>query len=219
MKLRALDLFCGAGGASMGLHRAGFDVTGVDINPQPHYPFRFILGDALETDLTGYHLVWASPPCQRFTEMQRMHKNWHAHDDLIEPTREKLKAWGGLYIIENVAHAPLKTHLMLCGTMFGLRIAKHRYFEANFSLPILMPPCDHRDIYDPWHGNGRSAAKMRAAQGTMWIPSSGGASRKRGATGDIGNAIPPIYAEFLASHAIRTMRCEAIDRQSLEVPA
>jgi hypothetical protein len=135
--------------------------------------------------------------------MQRMHKNGAAHKDLVAPIREKLKAWGGLYIIENVANAPLQTHVMLCGTMFGLRIAKHRYFEANFPLPLLMPPCDHRDIYDPWHGKGRTADKMREAQGTPWIPSSGGASRKRGETGDTNNAIPPAYSEFLASHAKR----------------
>ena len=202
-RLKALDLFCGAGGAGMGLHRAGYDVTGVDINRQPYYPFAFVQGDALDADLSGYDLVWASPPCQAYTEMQRMHKNGAAHKDLVAPIREKLKAWGGLYIIENVANAPLQTHVMLCGTMFGLRIAKHRYFEANFPLPLLMPPCDHRDIYDPWHGKGRTADKMREAQGTPWIPSSGGASRKRGETGDTNNAIPPAYSEFLASHAKR----------------
>jgi hypothetical protein len=86
--------------------------------------------------------------------------------------------------------------------MFGLRIAKHRFFEANFELPLLMPPCDHRDLYDPWHGKGRTADKMREAQGTPWMPSSGGASRKRGETGDTNNAIPPAYSEFLGRHAM-----------------
>lgn len=202
-RLKALDLFCGAGGAGMGLSRAGYDVTGVDINRQPYYPFEFVQGDALDADLSGYDLVWASPPCQAYTEMQRMHKNSAAHKDLVAPMRAKLEAWGGLWIMENVKGSPLKTSVMLCGTMFGLRIAKHRYFEANFPLPLLMPPCDHRDIYDPWHGKGRTADKMRAAQGTPWIPSSGGASRKRGETGDTNNAIPPAYSEFLASHAKR----------------
>jgi DNA (cytosine-5)-methyltransferase 1 len=199
---RCLDLFCGAGGAGMGLHRAGFEVVGVDINPQPYYPFTFRQGDALDADLSGFDLVWASPPCQAYTEMQRMHKNSGAHKDLVAPMRAKLQAWGGLWIMENVAGSPLRESLMLCGSMFGLRIAKHRFFEANFELPLLMPPCDHRDLYDPWHGKGRTADKMREAQGTPWMPSSGGASRKRGETGDTNNAIPPAYSEFLGSHAL-----------------
>lgn len=155
--------------------------------------------DLRETRISLGHLLCVEAD----TEMQRMHKNSAAHKDLVAPIREKLKAWGGLYIIENVANAPLKTHVMLCGTMFGLRIAKHRYFETNFPLPLLMPPCDHRNIYDPWHGKGRTAEKMREAQGTPWIPCSGGASRKRGETGDLNNAIPPAFSEFLAMHALR----------------
>ena len=202
---KALDLFCGAGGAGMGLHLAGFEVIGVDINKQPYYPFEFRQGDALDADLDGFDFVWASPPCQAYTEMQRMHKNSAAHRDLVAPMREKLQAWGGLWIMENVAGSPLRESLMLCGTMFGLRIAKHRYFEASFDLPLLMPPCDHRDIYDPWHGAGRTADKMREAQGTPWMPSSGGASRKRGETGDTNNAIPPAYSEFLGTHALAVL--------------
>ena len=117
---RCLDLFCGAGGAGMGLHRAGFEVVGVDINPQPYYPFTFRQGDALDADLEGFDLVWASPPCQAYTEMQRMHKNSAAHKDLVAPMRAKLQAWGGLWIMENVAGSPLRESLMLCGSMFGL---------------------------------------------------------------------------------------------------
>ncbi len=200
--VHCLDLFCGAGGAAMGLHRAGFTVKGMDLNPQPNYPFEFEQGEAMDADLTGYDLVWASPPCQAYTEMQKMHKNSAAHRDLVGPMREKLEAWGGAWIMENVAGAPLRSHVMLCGSMFGLRIIKHRYFEANFHLPFLMPPCDHRNMYDPWHGKGRTATEMREAQGTPWIPCSGGASRKRGASGDLNNAIPPAYSEWLGGHAM-----------------
>jgi DNA (cytosine-5)-methyltransferase 1 len=204
--LRVLDLFCAAGGASMGLHRAGFDVMGIDINPQPHYPFKFELGDAMEADLSDYDLVWASPPCQAHSEMQKIHKNASDHPDLIEPMRKKLEEWGGLWIMENVANSPLKSHTMLCGSMFGLRIIKHRYFEANFELPFLLPPCDHSDVYDPWHGKGRTAEEFRAAQDTPWIPMQGGASRKAGITGDVSNAIPPAYSEFLAGFAMTILK-------------
>lgn len=77
MKLRALDLFCCAGGAGMGLHRAGFAVTGVDIEPQPNYPFRFIQDNALSIALDGYDFIWASPPCQAYTNAQRIQKREH----------------------------------------------------------------------------------------------------------------------------------------------
>jgi len=200
--MKALDLFCGAGGAGMGLHRAGFDVTGVDINPQPHYPFTFVQGDALAQDLSGFDLVWASPPCQAHTAMQHIRKNKEAHMDLIPETRAMLEKWGGPWIMENVKGAPLRTSIMLCGTMFGLRIIKHRYFEMSFQVPFLTPSCNHADVYDPWHGKGRTAEAMREAQGTPWIPASGGASRKRGASGDCNNAIPPAYSEYLGKLAM-----------------
>ncbi len=94
MKPRALDLFCGAGGASMGLFRAGFEVTGVDIAPQPHYPFEFIQGDALEADLAGFDFVWASPPCQAFTAYKRRKGHVKPKPNLIPATREKLIGGG-----------------------------------------------------------------------------------------------------------------------------
>lgn len=189
----------------MGLHRAGFEVSGVDINPQPHYPFEFRQGNAMDVCLEGYDFVWASPPCQAYSGMQKIHRNSAGHPDLVGPVREKLKAWGGLWVIENVAGAPLRSHVMLCGSMFGLRIIKHRYFEASFPLPLLMPPCDHRNMYDPWHGKGRTATEMRAAQGTPWIPIGGGDSHKRGRSGCLNNAIPPAYSEFLGRHAMQTL--------------
>lgn len=145
MKLRALDLFCSAGGAAMGLFKAGFEVTGVDIKAQPRYPFSFILGDALEQDLSGYDLVWASPPCQAHSAMKTMH-NAKEHADLIPATRNKLEAWGGLWIMENVVGAPLRNPVTLCGTMFGLgcedaELRRHRLFECSYA--ILAPECRH----------------------------------------------------------------------------
>lgn len=211
MKFKALDLFCGAGGASMGIHRAGFDVTGVDIKPQPHYPFRFIQTDAMTFDLSGYDFIWASPPCQAFTAMQNLRKNARAHSDLLEATRVRLMASGLPWIMENVKGSPLQTGIMLCGTMFGLRIIKHRYFESNIPMELKLCACDHRGVFDPWHGKGRTANDFRKAQDTPWIPVNGGASRKRGRSGDLTNAIPPAYSEFLCRQVIRVLERDQND--------
>lgn len=124
----------------MGLHRAGLEVVGVDIEPQPSYPFTFIQGDALEFYLRGFDLVWASPPCQAYSTA--MHatqaKKREGRLDLIPATRAKLQAAGIPYIIENVAGAPLaSSRVMLCGSMFGLRVIRHRYFECSF--PVTPP--------------------------------------------------------------------------------
>ena len=136
--MKALDLYCGAGGASMGLHRAGFSVSGVNIEAQPRYPFAFTKGDALEADLSAVDFVWASPPCQAYTRMSRgllqSQGRARAHRHLIEATREKLIRWGGPYIIENVPGAPLRNPVMLCGSAFGLRVQRHRLFESNVML-------------------------------------------------------------------------------------
>ena len=204
---RLLDLFCGGGGAGMGYHRAGFDVTGVDINPQGNYPFEFIQADCLSLDpsfVASFDAIHASPPCQAYTrkaaDWGRKRTHWIEHPDLVESTRALLEASGKPYIIENVVGAPIRTDLLLCGTMFGLRIIKHRCFELSFSAPYLLPPCDHRDVYNPWQGKGRSADKLRAAQDIDWLPTSGGASRKNGYTGDLYNAIPPAYTHFIGGH-------------------
>lgn len=190
----------------MGLNRAGFEVEGWDINPQPYYPFKFHHENALDADLTGFDFVWASPPCQRYTIMQNLHKNGNAHPDLIEPVRTKLKGSGLVWAIENVRGAPLFSPIMLCGTMFGLNIIKHRYFETSFRAIQPLCACDHRGTYSHFTGKNRTKQKMQAAQGTPWIPDSGGASRKKNITGDLNNAIPPAYSEFIGHQAIEIIR-------------
>lgn len=169
MRPKALDLFCCAGGAAMGLHRAGFDVIGVDIEPQPAYPFPVVKADALRPpfDLNKFDLIWASPPCQAYTGMQRLNTRApkRNHPKLIEPVREMLKISGRHYIIENVPGAPLIDPIMLCGSMFGLRVRRHRLFECSFWM--LRPNCQHNLEHEPmpvW-GDGRpSRQEVRKAR-------------------------------------------------------
>ena len=131
---RALDLFCKAGGASMGLHRAGFDVVGVDIEPQPNYPFTFVQADALRPpfDLGGFDFVWASPPCQDDSiGAARWKSAGRVYPNLIEPTRELLRGHP-FTAIENVPRAKLRRDLALTGAMFGLKTYRRRHFELSF---------------------------------------------------------------------------------------
>lgn len=148
--MRLLDLFCGAGGAGMGYYRAGFEVVGVDHKPQKRYPFEFVQGDALEYAAQHGHkfdAIHASPPCQahsRITPANSVHK----HPDLIPDTRRVLGSLGLPYIIENVGGAPLQNAIMLCGSQFGLKVYRHRFFESNVYL--MMPAHQpHRDNTPP----------------------------------------------------------------------
>jgi DNA (cytosine-5)-methyltransferase 1 len=199
MQLRALDLFCCAGGAARGLQQAGYHVTGVDIRPQPRYAGDvFIQADAMEVDWMGYDLIWASPPCQRYSCMRPELAD--SHPDLIGPVRDRLLALGTPYIIENVEGAPLRNPLMLCGTMFGLLVIRHRLFETN--PPIYFPPatCTHqrpvvtrgkrpdRDRhYACVVGHSSDLEFTRLAMGINWM-----------STREISQAIPPAYARWLA---------------------
>lgn len=146
--MRLLDLFCGAGGASVGYHSADFDeIIGVDINPQPNYPFEFIQADVMEWDgFAGFDLIHASPPCQVHSDLSSMLPKDHQHRDLVAATRDRLK--GCQYVIENVPGAPLINPTVLCGSAFNLRfdnyeLRRHRLFETSF--PLMAPPCQHRD--------------------------------------------------------------------------
>lgn len=207
-KPRALDLFCCAGGAGMGLHRAGFEVVGVDIEPQPNYPFEFHQSDALTFDLGGFDFIWASPPCQAHTLAQRIRKN--THPDLIEPTRARLRAAGAPYCIENVPGAPLIDPITLCGAMFGLRTYRHRLFEASFPLSAPNHP-EHtapmrkmgRPVQDGefMHivGNFSGAELAREIMQMPW------ASRD-----ELREAIPPAYSEFIGRTAMALIEAERI---------
>jgi DNA (cytosine-5)-methyltransferase 1 len=161
---RLLDLFCCAGGAGMGYHLAGFDVVGVDVKPQPRYPFEFIQADVLALDpafVASFDAIHASPPCQAHTAMKTMH-NAKVHADLIEPTRAMLKASGRPWIMENVVGAPMDAPILLCGTMFGLgvedaELRRHRLFEASYPF-LFVPECRHgqRDTIGVYGGHVRN---------------------------------------------------------------
>lgn len=190
-----LDLFCGAGGAGMGYSMAGFDVVGVDLEPMRDYPFEFHQGDALEYLIDHYQeydAIHASPPCQSYSAMQHIWKNREEHPDLIAPTRTALLSTGKPFVIENVVGSPLRQDLLLCGTMFGLRIIRHRIFESNVLLVAPNAKCDHSDVYDPWHGK-RDARIFREAMGVDWMRDAGGGKRK----GTLKEAIPPAYTQFI----------------------
>ena len=199
-KPKLLDLFCCAGGATKGYQRAGFYVVGVDINKQPHYcGDEFYQADALEFDVSGYDVIHASPPCQKYTRMQHIHKNKVEHPDLIEPIRQRLIKSGKPFIIENVVGAPLRIDLMLCGTMFNLRVPKHRIFESNIPMPLSPATCNHQDVYDPFHGGEMARnerVKFSAVMGIDWFMT----------RTEVREAIPPAYTEFIGKHLIQIMQ-------------
>jgi DNA (cytosine-5)-methyltransferase 1 len=208
--MRLLDLFCGAGGASMGYHLAGFDVVGVDIAPQKRYPFEFIQGDALEYCTKHGHefdVIAGSPPCQQYSVTAPLSVGNHPR--LVETTREAMRATGRPYIIENVPGSPLVNPLKLCGTMFPeLRVIRHRLFEC--SPVVWWPPgqCQHwgrcghfrlrnnqgKRVIQSFEncdflsvaGHGYIANDGRKAMGIDWMV------RK-----ELSQAIPPAYTEWL----------------------
>jgi DNA (cytosine-5)-methyltransferase 1 len=155
MKPRALDLFCCAGGASVGLERAGFDVVGVDIEFHKNYPGPMIVIDALKIEqvlaLSDFDLIWASPPCQRWSKAtpKRCRAN---HPDLIQPIRDLLARSGALTVIENVSAAPIRPDIILDGVHFGLPLERRRIFEVNFETDALRVGPRSRPAAGPNHG-------------------------------------------------------------------
>jgi DNA (cytosine-5)-methyltransferase 1 len=196
----------------MGLHRAGFDVVGVDIKPQKNYPFPFVQGDALRPPvrLTDFDLVWASPPCQAHSSVTP--ERWRSkHLSLIEPTRDLLRSAGMLFVIENVPGAPLRPDIVLDGTMFGANTYRKRVFETNFFAltPNVGTP------FGPWSRPGAVGVYGRTGSATGL----GGVARKRVSRGnlagwreamgidwmyarELAQAVPPAYAEYIGRAAL-----------------
>lgn len=189
----------------MGYYRAGFDVVGVDIAPQPRYQFEFHQGDALHYLAEHGHefdAIHASPPCQAYSRTGHLadaQGGRRSSVRLIEPTRSALVALGIPYVIENVEDAPLVAPLMLCGSMFGLRVRRHRLFESPVFL--FSQECAHRRQGRPvgvlsWGSwgheipsGGRLAASLADAQDAMGI------DWMRRA--ELAEAIPPAYTEYI----------------------
>lgn len=210
--MRLLDLYCKAGGCSRGYSQAGFtEIVGIDIQPQPRYPFKFILADALAppVDLRSFDLIHASPPCQRYSNGAKKWRTNGNHPDLIAPTREMLK--GLPYVIENIESAAeyLRNPIMLCGQMFGLGVFRHRLFES----PLLTLGPAHAahngkvgdgryhtvtghaggsSKRDGWKGG--STADWRVAMGIEWMTGS-----------ELAEAIPPAYTEWIGRQIISNL--------------
>ena len=202
MKPRLLDLFCGAGGAAMGYSRAGFEVVGVDINPQPNYPFEFIQYDVLAIENLGYTFdaIHASPPCQAYSRTARLHPEI-TYPRLIEQTRDLLEQLGLPWVIENTPPAPIRPDYQLCGTMFGLKTRRHRWFEASGAPLHLHHPCnDHSAAPVQVFGHGGDSSKYwtmdewREAMGIDWMT-----------RGEMAEAIPPAYTEFIGKQLLELL--------------
>lgn len=207
-RLRLLDAFCCQGGASAGYAAAGFDVTGVDIAPQPRYPFPFHQGDAvafIREHGAEFDFIHASPPCQLDSDCQRIRGN--THPDLIGPTREALNATGRPWVMENVRGAlpKLREPVMLCGAMFGLRTYRHRYFETGGGFALCQPghpqhaapqakmgrpvPPGH---YGQFVGNFSGVPLARQVMGVPWMNRDG-----------IRECIPPAYTRHIGAAFLR----------------
>ncbi|HZF42422.1 MAG TPA: DNA cytosine methyltransferase [Sphingomonadaceae bacterium] len=218
-KPRLLDLFCCAGGAGVGYERAGFEVVGVDIVDRPSYPLRFLQADAMTLDpdfLSSFDAIHASPPCQSYSDLAKRNGNAAEWPRLIEPVREMLVKSGRPYVMENVEGAPLLNPVVLCGTMFpGLRVLRHRLFEANFTI---VPPqhkkhpkvhtFDKRkshfgktnewtDFVQVTGGGNCTLAAAREAMGIDWMTK-----------GEINEAIPPAYTELIGRQLLAHLQAD-----------
>lgn len=217
-KPKLLDLFCGAGGAGMGYHLAGFDVTGVDIRQQPHYPFQFVQADALTFVAEhgrDFDVIHASPPCQAYSRIEKVVRGKLGlrspiRVDLVEVTRSALQATNLPYVIENVPGAPLIEPMMLCGMMFGLKVLRHRLFESNvFMLAPAHPP--HRGVFTNARagvsgfrhgathicvtGNNFLVDDARVGMGIEWMSAR-----------ELTQAIPPAYTRYIGEQLIQVIR-------------
>lgn len=226
---RILDLFCGAGGAAMGYHRAGFEVVGVDIAPQPHYPgqslelhgsFEFHHGDALDflaAHGREYDAIHASPPCQTYLNLGAVNRRLgrtYEHVDLIAATRDLLAEAGRPYVIENVedAKAELLEPVRICGTGLRMPLRRHRMFEG--SIPLSGVPCAHDRFTEPKYWTGWTKGQGRFSSTVVQVYGNGGGREQWGpAMGidwmtpdEMAEAIPPAYTEHIGAQLLAHLK-------------
>ena len=207
---RVLDLFCGAGGASMGYAKAGYEVVGMDIKHGKRYPFEYIRRDVMTLrpeDLEGFDLIHASPPCQTYsvTKHLRIAQGKSTNkQDLLGQVRSLLVVSEIPYVIENVKGAPLIDPVQLCGSAFGLKVRRHRLFES--SMELRGTDCHHKEqgkpvgIYgsmrDEIPGGGHTAKTMNEANQAMGIDWM--------IWGELVEAIPPAYTHYIGQQIMST---------------
>lgn len=196
---RLLDLFCGAGGAAMGWAMAGFEVIGIDLDPQPNYPFEFHQDDAVEfleapEWPVTFDVIHASPPCQRYANVTSWRGNQEDHPDLLDVVLDLLRARPTPWVVENVPEAIPNPDLVLCGTMFNLAVKRHRHFLS--SVPLTFPPatCRHQDLFPFMHKGERSYAD---AMGCEWMTNL-----------EAREAIPPAYTRWIAGKVLGALGLE-----------
>jgi DNA (cytosine-5)-methyltransferase 1 len=194
-KPRLLDLFCGAGGAAMGYAQAGFEVIGIDSAPQPNYPFEFHQDDALEFLESPewpvqFHVIHASPPCQRYAHVTRWRGNPDDHPDLLHRTVDALALRPIPWIVENVPEAIPDPDLLLCGSMFGLSIRRHRHFMSSVRLAA-PGSCRHDDLFPFMHKGERSYAD---AMECGWMSSR-----------EAREGIPPAYSRWIGGEVLKVL--------------
>jgi DNA (cytosine-5)-methyltransferase 1 len=207
---RLLDLFCGAGGAAVGYHRAGYDIVGVDIRPQPNYPFEFHRGDALEYPLAGFGAIHASPPCQDHSPLSNFHAT-HGTGWMLPATIDRLRPLPVPWVVENVV-GPTVTMggwwFNLCGSSFGLDVRRHRRFGSNRLM--LAPPCAHHWQTPRFRGIDRRQTTLASVVGVYGhLDYAGQAELRNAAMGidwmtqpELAQAIPPAYTEWIGGQLI-----------------
>jgi DNA (cytosine-5)-methyltransferase 1 len=207
-KPRLLDLFCGAGGAAMGYSRAGFDVVGVDIRPQPNYPFEFVQADAMDCPcawmISYFDAIHASPPCQHYAGVTAWRGDRDMHPDLVARTRDLLERTGLPWVIENVREAPITGHVLLCGTRFGLPFRRHRHFETSWNGWTLTQPCRHSPADRSFdHGGKQPESVYRDTIGCEWMT-----------VAESREAVPPVYTE-LVGHQLMQHLLASPDKEKI----
>ena len=214
MRPLLLDLFCGAGGAAKGYHDAGFEIVGIVNRPQPHYPYEFVLADAMTYPLDGFDVIHASPPCQAYSWVTPKRAKSH-HLDLLGLTRNRLANYS--YVIENVVGARnrMRDPVMLCGTMFGLKVIRHRLFECSWG--IVWPPAtcahngyvshgDYAAVYGHNSRGPRIGKGQRLPKPTKEAPAWSKAMAIDWMTlKELTQAVPPAYSEYLGKQMLKAM--------------